>query len=198
MVACSYGAAYGAIQHIPRIVAGLPEMAKVAAVAREQRVSEVQLFQELGHLAGRIVFALLAVRTIRQRKLLSLFQIPALILFPLLFFFVATQDGKLLGFVVFLAALFMTGQFSFWGNYLPRVYPTHLRATGEAVATNIGGRMIGMFAAVLTTQGANIMPGLTPSIKLAHAAGTIALFVYLVGWMASFWLPEPQHAQLPE
>jgi hypothetical protein len=157
----------------------------------------VQLFQELGHLAGRVLSALLAVRLIRQRHLPRLFQIPALILFPLLFF-VATQDLKLLSFAVFLATLFMAGQFSLWGNYLPRVYPTHLRATGEAFAANIGGRVIGTSAAVLTAQGANIMPGLTPSIKLACAAGVTAFLVYTVGWVASFWLPEPSHAQLPE
>ena len=39
-------------------------------------------------------------------------------------------------------------QFSFWGNYLPRVYPTHLRGTGESFAANVGGRMIGTSAAL--------------------------------------------------
>ena len=43
-------------------------------------------------------------------------------------------------------------QFSFWGNYLPRVYPTYLRGTGESFAANVGGRMIGTSAALLTTQ----------------------------------------------
>ena len=33
-------------------------------------------------------------------------------------------------------------QFSFWGNYLPRVYPTYLRGTGESFAANVGGRML--------------------------------------------------------
>ena len=42
-------------------------------------------------------------------------------------------------------------QFSFWGNYLPRVYPTHLRGTGESFAANVGGRMIGTSAALVTT-----------------------------------------------
>ena len=44
-------------------------------------------------------------------------------------------------------------QFSFWGNYLPRVYPVHLRGTGESFAANIGGRMIGTcFAWVTSTS----------------------------------------------
>ena len=44
---------------------------------------------------------------------------------------------------MFLAGLLTVAQFSFWGNYLPTVYPVHLRGTGESVAHNIGGRMIG-------------------------------------------------------
>ena len=52
----------------------------------------------------------------------------------------------------FLAGLFTVAQFSFWGNYLPRVYPVHLRGTGEGFAANIGGRMIGTsFASVTNT-----------------------------------------------
>ena len=59
---------------------------------------------------------------------------------------------------IFLAGLLTVAQFSFWGNYLPRVYPTYLRGTGESFAANIGGRMIGTSAALLTTQLANTMP----------------------------------------
>ena len=53
---------------------------------------------------------------------------------------------------MFFAGLFIVAQLSFWGNYLPRVYPTHLRGTGESFAANIGGRMIGASAPLLTTQ----------------------------------------------
>ena len=37
----------------------------------------------------------------------------------------------------------MVAQFSFWGNHIPRVFPLHLRGTGESFAANIGGRVIG-------------------------------------------------------
>ncbi len=50
------------------------------------------------------------------------------------------------------AGFFTIAQFSFWGNYLPRVYPTYLRGTGESFAANIGGRMIGTSFMFLTTQ----------------------------------------------
>jgi hypothetical protein len=89
-------------------------------------------------------------------------------------------------------------QFSFWGNYLPRVYPTHLRGTGEGFAANIGGRMIGTSAALLTTQIAALMPAGPPSTKLAYAAAAVAFLVYALGLISSFWLPEPEHQELPE
>ena len=42
---------------------------------------------------------------------------------------------------IFFAGLLTVGQFSFWGNYLPRAYPVHFRGTGESFAANIGGRL---------------------------------------------------------
>jgi hypothetical protein len=99
---------------------------------------------------------------------------------------------------IFFAGLFTVAQFSFWGNYLPRVYPIHLRGTGESFAANIGGRLIGTAAALLTTQVAKITPGATPATKLAYAAAAVAFLVYAGGLLFSFWLPEPKQDTLPE
>jgi hypothetical protein len=99
---------------------------------------------------------------------------------------------------IFAAGLLTVAQFSFWGNYLPRMYPTHLRGTGESFAANIGGRMIGTSAALLTTQLANIMPGGSAPVKLAYSAAAVALLVYGVGFIFSFFLPEPREGKLPD
>jgi predicted MFS family arabinose efflux permease len=198
MFACSYGAAFGAIQHIPRIVPGLPQVAHLARAAQEQAVSKVQFLQEMGGLLGRFLLAFLAVRIVSRRRLLRVFQVPGLFLVPLVFFYPAVHDLGMVQVGIFLAGLLTVAQFSFWGNYLPRVYPTHLRGTGESFAANIGGRMIGTSAALLTTQLANVMTGSTPFTKLAYSASTVALLVYAVGFLSSFWLPEPQRDELPE
>ena len=58
--------------------------------------------------------------------------------------------------------------------------------------------MIGTSAALLTTQIAKSMPGAAPATKLAYAAGTVAFLVYAIGFIASFWLPEPRQAKLPD
>ena len=111
-----------------------------------------------------------------------------------------------------LAGFFTIAQFSFWGNYLPRVYPTYLRGTGESFAANVGGRMVGTAFNLLTTQLAPFIilhfsttehapgghGGMSHSTGLAYAAGGVALFVYAVGVIASFWLPEPTKEELPE
>lgn len=198
MFACSFGAAFGAIQHTPRIVPGLPDVRTLPRPRQEQIVGIVQTYQEVGGLVGRFILAFLAIRIVSRRRLLRIFQVPGLILIPFVFLVAANRSLSLTEAGIFLTGLLTVAQFSFWGNYLPRMYPTYLRGTGESFAANVGGRMIGTSAALLTTQLANIMPGVSPSMQLAYAAACVALLVYAVGYAASFWLPEPQQDKLPE
>jgi MFS family permease len=191
MFACSYGAAFGAIQHMPRIVPDLPEVTHLAPAVKQAVVGKVQFLQELGGLVGRCILAVLAVRIASRRKLLRIFQVPGLFIVPFVFFYPAMHSLELVRIGIFMAGLLTVAQFSFWGNYLPGAYPTYLRGTGESFAANIGGRMIGTSAALLTAQLANALP-------LAYAAATVALLVYAVGFISSFWLPEPKEGMLRE
>ena len=162
MVGFTYAIAYGALQQVPRIVAGLPAMANVSAVVREQTISGIQLFQEFGHVAGRVTFALIATLVARQRRLLPAVPDASNRGIRDAVFHLGDSCAAVLGIAVFAASIFTVGQLSFWGNYLPRVYPTRIRATGESFATNVGGRTIGTFATIVTAQWANIAPGATP------------------------------------
>jgi hypothetical protein len=192
MFACSFGAAFGAIQQMPQQIApGLEDVRTLPPAGRQQAVSAVQSFQEFGGLAGRVLLAFLAVRIVSRRSLLRVFQLPGLILMPLVFFLAPNESLAWAKWGIFVAGLCTVAQFSFWGNYMPKVYPTHLRGTGESFAANVGGRMIGTSAALLTTTLAGSMPGATASHHMAYAAGLVALLVYGVGFVASFWLPEP-------
>jgi hypothetical protein len=194
----NYGAAFGAIQHIPRIVPGLPEVANLARPLQQKIVSSVQAWQEIGGLVGRVLLAFLAVRIASRQKLIRLFQIPGLIVLPLVFYFFATSNLETTKYGIFLCGLLTVAQFSFWGNYLPRMYPVHLRGTGESFAANVGGRMIGTSFAAVTAQLTTIAPGATPFTKLATAAAIIGFLVYAVGLVASFWLPEPGQTDISE
>ncbi|MCA9074479.1 MAG: MFS transporter [Planctomycetaceae bacterium] len=195
MFACSYGAAFGALQHTPRIVPSLPEVKQLTAgkpvpaqkKIEQQTAAQVNFYQEIGGLVGRFVLAVCAVWIVSRRLLMRLFQIPGLILIPLVYFFPAQDNLELLKWGIFAAGLLTIAQFSFWGNYLPRVYPVHLRGTGESFAANIGGRMIGTSAALATTTLTPFMPDKSTAL----AAGCVALTAYAIGSIACFWLPEP-------
>ena len=240
MFACSYGAAFGAIQQMPQIAPGMPDVraatepaaAKVeeenpqlAAAARggdtearkklniarrratgpieQNAAADYTKRQEIGGLVGRFALALLVVRIVSRRALLRVFQVPGLILMPFVFAYAALNNRvlfnlggmevTLFGVGIFLAGFFTVAQFSFWGNYLPRVYPLHLRGTGESFAANIGGRMIGTSFAWVTSALAatTLVPGETDPEKVAYTAAGVAFFVYLVGFIFSFFLPEP-------
>jgi Na+/melibiose symporter-like transporter len=198
MFACVYGAAYGGIQQMPRIVPGLAEVRVLPPQQQQQTAAGVQAYQEIGGLLGRFALAVLAVRIVSRRKLLHIFQIPGLIIAPATFAIAGTNSLSLAQWGMFFTGFFTISQMSFWGNYLPRVYPTHLRGTGEGFAANIGGRVLGTGFAFLATQLANVMPGTLPQTKLAYAAAISVAIAYAVGFTLSWWLPEPKSDQLPE
>jgi len=117
---------------------------------------------------------------------------------PIVFGVAATTSLNWLFVGSFLAGIVTVSQFSFWGNYLPRVYPLHLRGTGESFAANIGGRLIGTcFAWVTLTLAATTDPAYAAT-KVALVAAGVGFAVYVVGFIASFWLPEPRQEELPE
>ena len=198
MFAFAYGAAFGAIQQMPRIVPGIAEVRTLPPPQIQQTASQVQAYQEFGGLAGRVMLAVLALWIVSRRKLIRTFQLPGLIVMPLVFYYGPTHSLELTKWGMFFAGVFTVGQLSFWGNYLPRVYPTHLRGTGEGFAANIGGRMIGTGFALVTTTLANYVSGATPPMRLAVAATIVGTFVYSAGLICSFFLPEPKGEELPD
>jgi len=206
MFACAYGAAFGAIQQVQQIVPGLPEVRQMvqgmppprAGLATQEVAANVTKVQEIGGLVGRVALAYLAVIIVSRRKLVRLFQIPGLIVMPVTFAIAATTSLSWLYIGMFFAGFFTVAQFSFWGNYLPRVYPLHLRGTGESFAANIGGRLIGTSFAWLTATLAVTPDRAYAPTKVALVAAAVGFAVYLVGFIASFWLPEPPKEALPD
>jgi MFS family permease len=191
MLACAYGCTFGALQQAPQIAAGIPEVASLAPAMRGQATAGIQGTQEIGGLAGRIAMAGLALILVSRRRLLRVFLVPAVILMPLIYMFTATESLAIFRFTIAVAGFFTVAQLSFWGNYLPRVYPVHLRGTGEGFAVNVGGRMLGTSASFITTHLSGIMPGAQPGAKLAYAAALVGTFCVALSLTLSFVLPEP-------
>ena len=155
------------------------------------------MMQELGGLAGRILLAVALLYIASKRLLLWLFQVPGLVIIPVVWFWVYANEPQYFTLGVFLAGACIVSQFSYFGEYLPKVFPVHLRGTGGAFATNVGGRMIGTSAAFLTTG--IIAPLLTSWTgggpvtpqQVAFAAGVTGLLVFGVGFLVSLFLPQP-------
>lgn len=170
-----------------------PEQMKIAKLVEQSVAANVTKVQEVGGLFGRILLAFLIVRIASRRRVIQLFLLPGLLIMPFAFGFAAVSSLNLTYIGMFLAGLLTVGQFSFWGNYLPGVYPMHLRGTGESFAANIGGRLIGTsFAWVTSTLAVQeFMPGSSPTEKVAYTACIIGFSVYLVNFGLSFLLPEP-------
>jgi hypothetical protein len=195
--------------------ADMPEQDKkrVTGITVQAKAADYTKAQEFGGLCGRFALAALVVTIVSRRALLRVFLIPGLILMPIIFLgFARGQETtfftvdlswlpgfhqlslSLLGIGIFLAGFFTVAQFSFWGNYLPHVYPVHLRGTGESFAANIGGRMLGTPFAALTQNLALLpfVPGATLPAKVAIVAAAIATTLFLLNFVLSFFLPEPQ------
>ncbi len=166
----------------------------ISGNATDEAVAQVTIFQEVGGLVGRVLLAFAAVRILSRRLLLRIFQLPALLVVPALFWWISTQltNAESLPWIkagIFLAGLLTVAQFSFWGNYIPHVFPTHLRGTGESFAANIGGRVLGTAAAWLTLTFSAATP--PDPLRIAIVGACVAGGYALLGAILTRWLPEP-------
>jgi len=177
--------------------ANLRKIGKITKDKVQPVREQVQFMQELGGLLGRILLALALIYVASKRLLLWMFQVPGLLIIPIVWFYVFPNQPEYFIWGIFMAGACIVSQFSYFGEYLPKVFPVHLRGTGGAFATNVGGRMVGTSAAFLTTGA--IAPLLakwtgggpvTPE-KVAIAAGITGVSVFVLGFLVSFFLPQP-------
>jgi MFS family permease len=177
-------------------------LAAIGKINKEEiqpRREEVQFWQELGGLVGRILLAVALVYVANKRVLLWLFQVPGLAVIAVAWFWVFPNYPQYFTLGAFLAGACIVAQFSYFGEYLPKVFPVHLRGTGGAFATNVGGRMVGTSAAFLTTNliAPFITMGSNPFEKVAFAAGITGVLVFGVGLVVSFFLSQPREEGAP-
>ena len=167
---------------------------KAKGPVEEKAAASVQKWQEVGGLVGRVLLAVGVLYIASRRALLRLFAVPALIFIPALFWWIGRNLGTpgtigALKWGVFLAGLLLVGQFSFWGNYIPRVFPVHLRGTGESFAANIGGRVLGTSMAWIFFTFSDASPP-NPG-KMAATAAVIALVMGVLTLVLVPFMTEP-------
>lgn len=164
--------------------------------AINEKRGNLQRYQEIGGLTGRILFAILLVY-VASRVLIRIFLLPGVVLFPVAYLVLYQGDYTVFAVAVFFCGLLTVAQFSYVSEYLPKVFPVHLRGTGSAFATNVGGRMLGTMAAIVNTE--LLAPQFTSvegnPQKVAHAAAVIGCAVYAFALLLSFLLPAPRNEE---
>jgi hypothetical protein len=145
---------------------------------------------------GRIVLAVLIIIGLGRRTILRLLQVPGLVIFPLTYFLLYHQNATVFCWGMAIAGFVTTSQFSFLGEYMPKMFPLHLRGTGGSFATNVGGRMIGTSAAFLTANVLAPMFKGNPFDQMAQAAGCVGISIVILSLILGALLPEPKGENL--
>jgi MFS family permease len=148
-----------------------------------------QFYQSIGAAMGCMVAALLG-GALGRRLTYFLLCLASLTVTQLLF---RVFDEVNVGFfvVVFLVGATTASFYGWLPLYLPEIFPTRVRATGQGLAFNAGR--------ILAAMGAWQMPALMAFFDKSYPrAGETIVLVYLLG-MALIWLaPETKDQALPE
>jgi MFS family permease len=99
--------------------------------------------------------------------------------------------GPHLLFSAAVAGVFVTAFFGWLPLYLPELFPTRLRATGEGFCFNVG-RVVSAAGVLVTGQLVNLFEG---RYNLASAAMGL---IFLVGIVLIWFAPETKGCDLPE
>src|SRR5205823_1859307 len=166
-----------------------PYIGSVAAKAGlppQQWASYAGMAYNFGAIIGYASLGFLADR-FGRKPITMLFFAMAFALTPVLFLW--TQDLELLLIVAAVNGYFSLGQYSWMPVWLPELFPTRVRATAMAFAFN-APRFIAFLGPLLAGQLIVTFGGFGP------AATTIAT-IYVVGFVAVWFLPETRGQALP-
>ena len=102
-----------------------------------------------------------------------------------------TEYNSALIATVFFAGLFTAAFYGWFPLYLPELFPTRVRATGQGVSYN-SGRVFAAFGAILGGQLVAYFGGSYAKM------GTVITMVYLVGMVVIWFAPETKGKPLPD
>jgi MFS family permease len=180
-------ATWGGVQWIPLWVGSTPNS--------DALKGDVQIWSALGAIVGSFLGSALAARFPRR---VAYFVLCAASLAVCEYLFVGLRDtdfGDRYAVVWFLATVFLVGAFSasFYGwlpLYLPELFPTRVRATGQGFCFN-SGRVIAAAGVLLVTFGVDLKGNYAQ-------ASALVCSVYVIGLLLAWLLPETRGQPLPE
>ena len=142
---------------------------------------------------GRVFGGFIA-EWIGRRKSYALFCTGSFLASVILFYFVRSY-GPLLWTLAAVAGVFSTAFFGWLPLYLPELFPTRIRATGEGITYNFGRILaaVGVFAGM-----GNLYHFFGTGARAFAKASTVMAGVYVVGLILIWFLPETKGQKLPE
>lgn len=189
LAACLSGVAllgtWGTVQQAPPWSGSLTNAPDTAS-------SQVQIWSSFGAIAGTIFAALLA-DFLGRRITYTLLCLGSLIIIPTMFLGTATFDARFLV-IVFLAGAITAAFYGWLPLYLPELFRTRVRATGQGFGFNFGR----ILAAIGVLQLGNLKNLFAPmGWRDAHVFSVLAT-IYLVGMVLIWFAPETKGKPLPD
>ena len=183
---------WGSIQWIPSWVDKLTLGINPAAKA------DAQMASALGAIVGSLMGPLVGGKIGRRPAFFALC-LGSFVVCQSMFRGFQAYSGALLA-VIFLAGMFTAAFYGWFPLYLPELFPTRVRATGQGVSYN-AGRIFAAFGAiyagVLVSYFSKLDGGVSPGGGFAKMGAWITL-VYLVGMVGIWFAPETKGKSLPE
>ncbi|MBI4623490.1 MAG: MFS transporter [Verrucomicrobia bacterium] len=149
----------------------------------------VSQWQSIGQVAGGFMGGILAGWLGNKRSWLLLCGATWISVMAL--FGLTTEFDFRVGLLAMVAGLFVTAYFGWLPKYLPELFPTHIRATGQGFAYNIGRVLTG-----LGVLGAGVLAQAFHG-DYRRAAMTMAT-VYLLGLIVIFFAPDTGGRMRPD
>ncbi len=152
-----------------------------------------QMFMAFGQITGAFFGGFIA-EWIGRRKSYALYCLGSFVASAALFYFVRSY-GPVLWIMAAVAGVFSTAFFGWLPLYLPELFPTRIRATGEGITYNFGRVLaaVGVFAGM-----ANLYHFFGDGARAFAKASTVMASVYIIGLIIIWFMPETKGQKLPE
>ncbi|MCC7493348.1 MAG: MFS transporter [Fimbriimonadaceae bacterium] len=170
---------------VQTMVESLPGSTKEMVGAARAQVGEYMAY---GSIIGAVLGGLLAQWT-NRRTSYAIFCVGALLASGLLYG-TCTEFGPRLLWLAMLGGVFAASFFGWLPLYLPELFPTHIRASGEGLTFN-AGRIISAAGVLVTGQLSNALGG-------PQWASLAMSSVWLVGLVLIWFVPETKGQELPD
>lgn len=162
---------------------------KLAGPDRPHAKAMVQTLVAIGAILGCLIAPIVGGKIGRRPAYFGLC-LCSLVVCSILFRTMNEYNNQFL-FMCFLAGLFTAAFYGWLPLYLPELFPTRVRATGQGLSYNFG-RIFAIFGALGTGQLLTFFDGSYP-----HACATITL-IYIVGMVLIWFAPETKGKPLPD